>query len=155
MHRTGQVFLQIGIWLGLGVIAYVYFEGLVSPPARILTGGEMELTRSRDGHFHIDGEINGNALRFLIDTGASTVSVSADSARQMGLACQRQTQFQTANGAVRGCVTRVQLLGFGPFQLRDMTVAILPDLAGEALLGMNALKHLHLEQSGDKLRLTP
>ena len=153
MRRTGQAFLFAGIWLALGLFAYVYFQHRDSPPVRMLGAGRIELTRASDGHFHLDGRIDGKPVRFLIDTGASTVSVSQAMAGRIGLDCQHPSVFQTANGAVRGCMTRAAEVGFGPFVLADVAVAILPHLTSEPLLGMNALKAVRLEQDEDRLRM--
>lgn len=154
MLRSGRVVLHAGIWLGLGLLLYVFFLRQEAPPARMLGPDSVELSRTRDGHFYIDGQINAQPVRFLIDTGASTVSVSEGFARQAGLPCDQLATFNTANGTVQGCVTRVAQLGFGPFQLHDVSVVILPRLGMEALLGMNVLRHVRMEKTQDRMRLS-
>ena len=154
MGQTGRVFLHAGIWLGLGLLIYVFFLRQEAPPPRLLGPDSVELQRTRDGHFYIDGRINAQGLRFLIDTGASTVSISERLARKAGLACDQMATFSTANGHVQGCTTRVAQLEFGPFALRDVGVVILPNLGSEALLGMNVLRRVHMEQAGDRLQLS-
>jgi clan AA aspartic protease (TIGR02281 family) len=154
MQRLGKTFLLVGLWLAVLAGATLYFRHLQNPPARQLAGGVLELAMAADGHFHVDGSIDGQAIRFLIDTGASSVSISTDTARGLGLACQHPTTFRTANGEVQGCLVRVGRLGFGPFSLDNVSVAVLPDLRGEALLGMNVLKSVRLEQDGKYLRLS-
>ena len=49
-------------------------------------------------------------------------------------------------GVVDGCVATVSEFAFGKFRVTDIEVAILPALSGEALLGMNALKQIKIEQ---------
>ncbi|MCP5277230.1 MAG: TIGR02281 family clan AA aspartic protease [Thiobacillus sp.] len=154
MGQTGRVFLHAGIWLGLGLLIYVFFLRQEAPPPRLLGPDSVELQRTRDGHFYIDGRILAQPIRFLIDTGASTVSVSERLARQAGLGCDRVATFSTANGHVQGCTTRVERLLFGPFEVRDVGVVILPNLGGDALLGMNVLRRVRMEQAGDRLRLS-
>lgn len=154
MGQTGRVFLHAGIWLALGLLIYVFFLRQEAPPARILGPDSVELQRTRDGHFYIDGHLQSQPTRFLIDTGASTVSVSEEQARRAGLDCEQQATFRTANGHVRGCTTRVGRLRFGPFEMQDVGVVILPRLGAEALLGMNVLRRVRLEQAGDRLRLS-
>lgn len=154
MGQTGRVFLHAGVWLGLGLLIYAFFLRQEAPPPRLLGPDSIELQRTRDGHFYIDGRIGTLPARFLVDTGASAVSISERLARQAGLECERQATFSTANGHVRGCTTRVGRLDFGPFALRDVGVVILPNLGADALLGMNVLRHLRLEQDGDSLRLS-
>ncbi|MEW5769755.1 MAG: retropepsin-like aspartic protease [Pseudomonadota bacterium] len=154
MRRTGQTFLLAGVWLGLGLLLYVFFLRQEAPPPRLVGADAVELQRGRDGHFHIDGRIGGEPVRFLIDTGASAVSVSEALARRAGLGCERAATFNTANGTVRGCTTRAATLEIGPFQLRDVAVVVLPNLDGNALLGMNVLRHLDMRQEGERLRLS-
>lgn len=154
MGRTGQVFLHAGIWLALGLLTYVFFLRQEAPPPRLLGPDSVELRRGLDGHFYIDGRIQSQPVRFLIDTGASSVSISERLARRLGLGCERIATFGTANGAVQGCTSRVDQLSFGPFALADVSVVILPRLSGEALLGMNVLRRVSLEQAGDRLRLS-
>jgi clan AA aspartic protease (TIGR02281 family) len=154
MGKSGQLVLHAGIWLGLGLMAYVFFLRQEAPPPRLLGPDSVELQRTRDGHFYIEGRIQAEPVRFLIDTGASTVSISERLARQAGLGCERMATFGTANGHVQGCTTRVAQLFFGPFQIQDVAVVILPNLSGEALLGMNVLRRVRMEQAGDLLRLS-
>jgi len=154
MGQTGRVFLHAGIWLGLGLLIYVFFLRREAPPPRVLGPDSVELQRTRDGHFYIDGQILSQPIRFLIDTGASTVTVSERLARQAGLDCDRVSTFSTANGHVQGCTTQIESLFFGPFEVRDVGVVILPNLGGDALLGMNVLRRVRMEQSGDRLRLS-
>jgi clan AA aspartic protease (TIGR02281 family) len=154
LNRLGGAFLHAGIWLGLGLLFYVFFLRQETPPAQVVGSGSIELSRARDGHFHIDGAIQGAPVRFLIDTGASTVSISQALAARIGLDCQAAATFRTANGTVQGCSSRVSELEFGPFRIGNAAVAILPDLTSEALLGMNALRQVRMEQEADKLRLS-
>lgn len=154
MGLTGRLFLHAGIWLGLGLVIYVFVLRQEAPPPRLLGPDSVELQRTRDGHFYIEGRIQAEPVRFLIDTGASTVSISERLARQAGLGCERVATFGTANGHVQGCTTRVGQLFFGPFLMRDVAVVVLPNLSGEALLGMNVLRRVRMEQAGDRLRLS-
>ena len=149
--------MHMGIWLGLGLLFYIFFVRQESPPPELISDANgvngIELKRSQDGHFYIDGMIQGKRVRFLIDTGASIVSIQQSLALHMGLNCDRISTFSTANGQVKGCTTRVATLSFGPFQIENANVVILPNLGGKALLGMNALQRVHIEQKGDRLRL--
>jgi aspartyl protease family protein len=150
----GKTFLLLGFWLGAGLLLYFFFLRQEQPPIQVVGANSVELGRSLDGHYHIDGAIQGTPVHFLVDTGASTVSISQEQARRIGLDCQVASTFKTANGLVEGCTGRADNLDFGPFRLEQVAVAILPDLAGSALLGMNALRHLRLEQADDRLRMS-
>jgi aspartyl protease family protein len=154
MGRLGNVFIHAGIWLGLGLLFYVFFLRQEAPPLQVVGSDRVDVSRARDGHFHIDGAIQGKPVRFLIDTGASTVSISREFADRIGLGCDVASTFRTANGLVQGCTSRVGELDFGPFRIENLSVAILPDLASDALLGMNALRYVRMEQEADTLRLS-
>jgi clan AA aspartic protease (TIGR02281 family) len=154
MGRLGGVFVHAGIWLGLGLVFYVFFLRQDAPPIQVVGPDRVELGRARDGHFHIDGAIHGKPVRFLIDTGASTVSISRDLAERIGLGCDIASTFRTANGLVQGCTSRVAELDFGPFRVENLAVAILPNLSSDPLLGMNALRHVRMEQAADRLSLS-
>jgi len=154
LNRLGGVFLQTGIWLGIVVLLYLFFLRQAAPPAQLVGADNVELSRARDGHFHIDGAIQGTPVRFLIDTGASIVSVSQQLANRIGLECDVAATYRTANGLVQGCNTRATELEFGPFRIDNVSVAILPNLTSEALLGMNALRKVRMEQQADKLRMS-
>jgi clan AA aspartic protease (TIGR02281 family) len=154
LNKLGGVFLQTGIWLGIVVLLYLFFLRQAAPPAQLVGADNVELSRARDGHFHIDGTIQGAPVRFLIDTGASTVSISQQLANRIGLECDVAATYRTANGLVQGCNSRVKDLEFGPFRIGNASVAILPNLTSEALLGMNALRKVRMEQQADKLRMS-
>ncbi len=154
MNRLGVTFLHAGIWLALGLLFYVFFLRQEAPPTKVVGADRVELGRARDGHFHIDGAIQGAPIKFLIDTGASNVSISQELAARIGLGCDVSTRFRTANGVVQGCTSRATELEFGPFRIGNAAIAILPNLTSEALLGMNALRQIRMEQEGDRLRLS-
>jgi clan AA aspartic protease (TIGR02281 family) len=154
MGRLGNVFIHAGVWLGLGLLFYGFFLRQESPPIQVVGHDRVELTRARDGHFHIAGAIQHKPVRFLIDTGASTVSISRELAGRIGLGCDVASTFRTANGLVEGCTGRVAVLDFGPFRIENLSVAILPDLGGDPLLGMNALRQVRMEQAADRLSLS-
>lgn len=158
MQRTGQWFIHLGVWLVIGLLVYLFFLRQSEPRQRVLGDSAIELERMRDGHFHIEGDIAGErdsqSVRFLIDTGASAVSIPQALARDIGLKCERAATFNTANGLVQGCTARASRLSFGPFSLEDVSVMVLPNLGDQALLGMNVLSRLRIEQSGDRLRLS-
>jgi len=101
--------LTAAVWLGIAVAVYAALTGIVrSRQAQVLpvltAPGELQVPRDADGHFHILGSINGVPVRFLVDTGASLVTVSESFARRAGLQGGTPIVFQTANGALSGRV---------------------------------------------------
>jgi aspartyl protease family protein len=112
------------------------------------------LQRNRAGHYLADGHINGRPVRFLLDTGATHVALSADLARQLDLELGASSLSRTANGLVKTRSARLQRVDVSGIELYDIRASVLPNMVGdEVLLGMSFLKHLQLIQSGDQLLL--
>lgn len=159
-HRTlGRGMAWIASLLVLGMF-YLYFENSLQArnnPNRqlqIAPGTELVLKRSGNGHYVFPGTINGQAVTFLLDTGATLVSVPAHLAAELGLKAGAHQQAITANGTVATRATRLDALAFGPFVLSGVPASINPGMADDqVLLGMSVLKHLEFTQRGDSLIL--
>ena len=121
---------------------------------QIAPGSELALKRSGDGHYIFPGTINGRPVTFLLDTGATLVSVPAHLAGELGLKPGAYQQSITANGTVTTRATRLNELAFGPFEIRAVPASLNPGMGGDqVLLGMSVLKHLEFTQRGDTLVL--
>lgn len=161
-HRPlGRGMALVASLLVLGLF-YLYFEnGLQARnnPNRqlqVAPGAELVLKRSGNGHYIFPGTINGRPVTFLLDTGATLVSIPAHLAGELGLAAGAPQRSITANGTVATHATRVDVLAFGPFALRGIAASLNPGMAGDQiLLGMSVLKHLEFTQRGDTLMLRP
>ncbi len=115
----------------------------------------VTLKPNRGGHYLAPGEINGVAVNFLVDTGATRVAVPAEVADEAGLLRGVRSQSMTAGGMTVSWLTRIDRLRLGPFEMEDVQAVIIPDMPGrEVLLGMSFLKYLKLEQSAERLRIT-
>lgn len=115
---------------------------------------EVVLLRNRAGHYVASGRIDGHPVRFLLDTGATTVSIPGAMARRLGLRPGPAQIASTAAGEVTTYRTRLHEVELGGIQLRDVAANINPRMEGEeALLGMSFLKHLELTQRGNQLTL--
>ena len=123
-------------------------------PEKIVFYGQQSVRRSEDGHYYLDGSVNGAPVRFMLDTGASLSVISADLAKRAGLGECQAVEFRTAMGVDRdACVAKAVRLDFGQFTQHDVYVGVSKNFEGNALLGMNVLKTLNIEQSGDTLIL--
>ncbi|WP_263261260.1 TIGR02281 family clan AA aspartic protease [Pseudomonas sp. RIT-PI-S] len=104
---------------------------------------EVRLQGNRQGHFVADGRVNGQAVSFMLDTGATEVSIPADVASQLSLEKGAPVMLNTANGAAQGYRTRLASLELGDIRLSQVSAVVVPGLPGEQiLLGMSALKRL-------------
>jgi len=123
---------------------------------QVAPGSELVLKRSRNGHYIFPGTINGQPVTFLLDTGATQVSIPAHLASRLGLEPGAHSQSITANGVVNVRATRLDELAFGPFKLRDLPASLNPGMGDDfILLGMNVLRQLEFTQRGDTLVLRP
>lgn len=153
--------LIAGWVLGLALLSF-FFSDLLdkqSNPnqhlnAAVSTDGvkEVILQRNRGGHYLATGKINGQAVEFLLDTGASDVSVPQRLARQLGLRRGPAAVYGTANGSITSYLTQIASLNLGGIELHDVRASINPSAEGNTvLLGMSFLKHLEFTQRGDTL----
>jgi len=149
-------------WLLILLLLTALFSGWLDRldnPNRVLQvqsgeNGEstIVLERNRAGHYVAPGMINGVAVTFLLDTGATNLALPEALADRIGLKRGAMGMSSTANGYVRSWLTRLDRVELGPFVLQDVQASILPTMPGdEVLLGMNFLKHLELIQKGNEL----
>lgn len=155
-HRIGSnsFLTNILIWLGLGALCFALFTWASAPKVTV-TGNQVEVVipKSQDGHHYIDGVLNGKSIRFLIDTGASYVSIGGNIATELGLLSGKPTKFQTANGTVIGQLFDEQYLNVSGLATPALTVGVMPNAPNAALLGQNFLRHVELLQVDNKLVL--
>ena len=117
-------------------------------------GREITLQRNRWGHYVTSGKINGRTVTFLLDTGASDVSVPAELAYELGLKRGMEQQYNTANGVITGYRTRIDRISIGNIELRNVRASINPNATDdEILLGMSFLNQLDYSQSGNQLTI--
>ncbi|MFS0825740.1 retropepsin-like aspartic protease family protein [Pseudomonas phoenicis] len=115
---------------------------------------EVRLLGNGQGHFVADGAINGQAVHFMLDTGATDVAIPEGLARQLGLERGAPVTLSTANGRTEGYRTRLAELALGDIRLRDLRALVVPGLDGDqVLLGMSALQRLEFTQRGGTLLL--
>jgi len=157
--------MSIAAWIaGLGLLTLLFsnlLERERNPNQRVLSrvagdSVEVVLQRNRYGHYVATGRINGEPVEFLVDTGASDVSVPSRLAARLGLVRGAPLTYQTANGTVTGYRTRIDRLALGELVLRDVSASINPAYReNDVLLGMSVLKRLEFTQRGDTLILRP
>lgn len=115
---------------------------------------QVVLQQNRQGHYVTHGTINGQSVVFLLDTGATNVSIPVHIAESLNLQSFGSHIAQTANGNVKVFQTRLNELGIGNLYLYDIDASINPGMkSNEILLGMSALKKVEFTQSGKQLIL--
>ncbi|WP_418593745.1 retropepsin-like aspartic protease family protein [Ponticoccus sp. (in: a-proteobacteria)] len=104
--------------------------------------GRIELPRAEDGHYYISLEVNGTPTRFVVDTGASAVVLTARDAQRAGLATGDLvflSSAMTANGSVRTAPVTLDSLALGPIVDRRMPAYVNGGEMETSLLGMTYL----------------
>ncbi len=158
--RLGDAFraaiLWVGILIGLMTI-YTYrfeVEAMVNrviaevTPGRTVAvrGGEVEVTRGRDGSFIVDGRANGEELRFVFDTGANIVVLTAESAIRIGYRLDEldfRVPVMTANGQALTAPITLESVAVGDIvEPRIRALVAQPDALSHNLLGMSFLDRL-------------
>lgn len=118
------------------------------------TTNEVLLKRNRYGHYVAPGQINGVPVVFLLDTGATSVSIPADVAKKLSLSPRGSSRVSTANGTITVANVVLERVSVGGLTLRNINAHINPFMEGEViLLGMSFMRHLEMLQKGDTLRL--
>ena len=117
----------------------------------------ITLSETRNGMFAVNAKVNGVALPFLVDTGATTISMDAALAEQAGIAFRtgRPGLSHTANGAVKSWGVKLDSITVGPITLYgiDATVREGPGTGGIGLLGMSFLNRVEMKREGESLTL--
>jgi aspartyl protease family protein len=143
----------------LALVGIVFFaaDRLTRTPTVVhaVTDGRQEIAipAARDGHYYIDGTVNGVPVTFMIDTGATYVSVNQDFARKANLPEGITGYFSTANGTVEGKIVGDQVVAAEGLKVSGLSVAVTPLGGKRGLLGQNFLKRFEVSQSGGVLRL--
>ncbi len=127
-------------------------------PAVAGATSELVLKAGSRGHFVVEAEINGETLRFLIDTGASSIYLTPDDAAQLGWTPQRLTyseRYHAAGGEIRAAPITLRTLRIGQLELYDLPASVGESPGAISLLGMTFLKSLEgYEVRGDTLILS-
>ncbi|MGO0631662.1 retropepsin-like aspartic protease family protein [Pseudomonas sp. SAR267] len=115
---------------------------------------ELRLLSNGQGHFVLDGAINGQGVHFMLDTGATDVAIPESLANDLDLQRGSTVMLSTANGRTEGYRTRLTTLQLGDIRLQNVRALVVPGLDGHTvLLGMSALKQLEFTQRGGTMLL--
>lgn len=110
----------------------------------VQAGETLRVKKSPDGHFWVNGKINGHDVLFLVDSGATTTSISTRIARSAGVEARGgfPVMVETANGTVTVQRGRAQRLNVGTIERRDLPVHVSEAFGEMNVLGMNFLSSL-------------
>jgi len=151
-----RTFKVVTVWLLVGVLLFLAVQWWLHREAQArFSAGEtvVEIRRGPDGHYHWPGRIEGHAVDFLVDTGATGTAIPAELARRLRLESIGSVQSSTAGGVVTGELVRADVELDGGVQARRLRIVALPGLEDRPLLGMDVLGRLHWQQRDGVLRI--
>jgi aspartyl protease family protein len=129
-------------FLALGNRLLVETRG--EPPIEQGEGEELRVRMSPDGHFWVTAELNGTPVRFLIDSGATTTSISKATANRAGIEAGGgvPAMVRTANGIVMVDRARAESLRVGTIERRNLALHVSEAFGDMNVIGMNFLSSL-------------
>jgi aspartyl protease family protein len=109
----------------------------------VTQGEEIRIPMAIDGHFWVDGRLNGEKVKFLVDSGATMTTVGRVTASRVGMQIspQRNQIVRTGNGLIRVATGRAETLKVGTIERDDLAVHVADD-EDLNVLGMNFLSSL-------------
>ena len=128
----------------------------VATTAFAASGDTATLIADSSGHFITTGVVNGTTLRFLVDTGATSVVLSSADARRAGInyLAGPRSFTQTANGVIPVYNVKIDTIRVGEITLNSVDAVV---IEGErlpiALLGMSFLNRMEMRRDGTTMTL--
>jgi aspartyl protease family protein len=119
------------------------------------SGTQIVLPVADGGHFVTAGSINGKAVQFMVDTGATTIALSAVEADRIGLKYKDGERLtgNTANGTVSGYRTSLAAVRVGDVQVYNVDAAVLPMPMPHVLLGNSFLNRFQMKRDNERMTL--
>ena len=119
------------------------------------TGRQIVLASGHGGHFTTSGTINGGTTQFLVDTGATAISISQAEAERLSLRFRdgRRLQTHTANGIVPAHALYLDTVRIGDVEVRNVEAIVVPGQMSHVLLGNSFLTRFQMRRDNDVLTL--
>jgi aspartyl protease family protein len=131
-------------------------EGFAAGPLR---PGSGAVAKGPDGHFWADAVVNGKPVRFLVDTGATAVALTAEDAQRLGLKTadlKYGYKVTTAGGSAQAAAVTLASVSINGARLDNVQALVVSDGLDVSLLGMSYLGRLtRFEATRNTLRLEP
>lgn len=154
----GQTLKYAGIWVAIFAVGVVLFSfrdqagdamqqvrRQLNPSEPVESGSSVRILRGEDGHYSITAKVNGSPVRFLVDTGATTSTMSRSSALAAGVDIPENgfsVMVETASGTAMMRRARIRELAIGTIRREDVAILVSDDIENLNLLGMNYLSSL-------------
>jgi aspartyl protease family protein len=118
-------------------------------------GNRIVLPADSRGHYMTQGTINGRTVTFMLDTGATSIALSAGSAQRIGLDYSKaqRVQMSTANGVTVGHKLRLQSVRVGDVEVYDIDAIVSPEPMPFVLLGNSFINRFSMRRDADQMVL--
>jgi aspartyl protease family protein len=159
-----RIFIPLGIALVIAVSVRANFSSDADRPAaptkaaasaqidvaipagrKKLAAGAAAISRKSDGHYWTTADVDGVAIKFMVDTGASVVALTSRDALRLGLdpdALLFDVEIRTAGGITYGAATTLANVRIGSVEVDNVKAIVLKDELDQSLLGMSFLGEL-------------
>lgn len=120
------------------------------------SGNSVTLSADARGHFVTDGQINGSPVRFIVDTGATVVSLSSADAQRLHIDYRsgKPVVMGTANGRAGAFMVTLDSVRVGDISLQGVEAVVMENQAMPVLLGMSFLNRMNMRREGQLMVLT-
>ena len=118
-------------------------------------GTRIVLTEGSGGHFITAGQINGRAVQFMVDTGATSIAMSVPDAERAGINYKNgvPVQISTANGAAQGFRIKLNSVRIGDVEVFDVDAVVIPQPMPYMLLGNSFLTRFQMKRDNQQMTL--
>nr|WP_295770472.1 retropepsin-like aspartic protease [Rhodoferax sp.] len=118
-------------------------------------GNRVVLTAGGGGHFFTLGQINGKSTQMVVDTGATSVAMSANEAQRLGIEYKsgQPIQMSTANGVVQGWLIKLNSVRVGDVVVHNVEAAVSNGSMSVVLLGNSFLTHFQMTRANEQMVL--
>ena len=147
-ERPGKTLRMAAAW-GLIFLGAIALAGLwpdirnaISPRERVFEGGRIEVPVGNDGHYQLTAQVNDVSVRFVIDTGASSIALGPRDAERVGIDLDNLAyigEARTANGIVETAPVRLDTLTIGDIRDENVPAMVLRADLEQSLMGMSYL----------------
>ena len=119
------------------------------------SGNKIVLVADSQGHFIGPGRINGQSMQFVVDTGATVVSLGMNDADRMGINYKNgePVRMSTANGNSNGWRIRLSSVRIGDVELSGVEAVVTPSSMPYVLLGNSFLTQFQMTRINDQMVL--
>jgi aspartyl protease family protein len=119
------------------------------------SGSKIVLTAGNGGHFLAQGSINGKAVQFMVDTGATAVALGAAEAKRMGIdyTSGRPVRMSTANGQAMGYLLTLNSVRIGDVEVQNVEAIVSQQTMPYVLLGNSFLTRFSMRRDNDQMVL--